>query len=121
MKIGTPRELEAGEARVAMTPESIAALKKLGYECLIEAGAGAGAGFTDDAYREAGADVVESAQALWDAADVVAKVRPPTSDELALLVAGKGHETGQIVGTDVLHFDDVEVASQAVLALDGKI
>ncbi|MEY2961677.1 MAG: hypothetical protein RLZ60_1507, partial [Pseudomonadota bacterium] len=39
----------------------------------------------------------------------------------ALLVAGKGHETGQIVGTDVLHFDDVEVASQAVLALDGKI
>ena len=49
MKIGTPRELEAGEARVAMTPESIAALKKLGYECLIEAGAGAGAGFTDDA------------------------------------------------------------------------
>ena len=89
MKIGTPRELEAGEARVAMTPESIAALKKLGYECLIEAGAGAGAGFTDDAYREAGADVVESAQGLWDAADVVAKVRPPTSDELALLVAGK--------------------------------
>ncbi len=39
----------------------------------------------------------------------------------ALLVAGKGHETGQIIGTDVLHFDDVEVASQAVLALDGKI
>ena len=89
MKIGTPRELEAGEARVAMTPESIAALKKLGYECLVEAGAGAGAGFTDDSYRDAGAEVIESAQGLWDTADIVAKVRPPTADELARLVAGK--------------------------------
>ncbi|MCK4713266.1 MAG: hypothetical protein KAT26_10340, partial [Marinosulfonomonas sp.] len=45
MKIGTPKEVFEGEARVAMTPESALQLQKLGYDCLIEAGAGKAAGF----------------------------------------------------------------------------
>jgi NAD(P) transhydrogenase subunit alpha len=71
-----------GEARVAMTPQSARDLAKLGHECLIEAGAGAKAGFTDAAYEEAGVTVVPDAEALWSAAEVVAKVRPPTDDEV---------------------------------------
>ena len=50
MKIGAPKETFDGEKRVAMTPQSAAALKKLGYDCLIEAGAGEAARFSDEAY-----------------------------------------------------------------------
>ena len=89
MKIGTPREIFAGEARVAMTPDSALQLQKLGYDCLIETGAGIAAGFTDDAYRAAGVTVVETAAALWDEADVIAKVRPPETSEAERLKAGK--------------------------------
>ncbi|RMD93416.1 MAG: NAD(P)(+) transhydrogenase (Re/Si-specific) subunit alpha, partial [Alphaproteobacteria bacterium] len=58
MKIGTPKEVAKGEARVAMTPESARALQKLGYDCLIESGAGEAAGFSDAAYEEAGVEVI---------------------------------------------------------------
>ena len=81
MKIGAPKEIEPGESRVAMTPDSAAQLQKLGYDCVIEAGAGAAAGFSDAAYEAAGVEVVKTAAALWKAADIVAKVRPPTEAE----------------------------------------
>ena len=87
--IGTPKEKTQGEARVAMTPESAAQLQKLGHECAIEAGAGAAAGFTDDAYRDAGVEVIKTAAALWKKADVIAKVRPPAGAELKKLTEGK--------------------------------
>ncbi len=54
VKIGTPKETFAGEARVAMTPDSATQLQKLGHDCLIEAGAGKLAGFADAAYEAAG-------------------------------------------------------------------
>ncbi len=89
MKIGTPREVYEGEARVAMTPDSARQLQKLGHECLIEAGAGEKAGFSDDLYREAGVTVVEGAEALWAQADIIAKVRQPEASELGYLSADK--------------------------------
>lgn len=85
MKVGAPREVRPGEARVALTPESAQHIQKLGHECLIEAGAGVAAGFDDAAYRKAGVEVVEGAEALWQAADVVIKVREPTEDEAGWL------------------------------------
>ncbi|AVO39776.1 Re/Si-specific NAD(P)(+) transhydrogenase subunit alpha [Pukyongiella litopenaei] len=85
MKIGTPKEVFEGENRVAMTPESAQALQKLGHDCLIETGAGAAAGFSDAAYEAAGVEVVKTAAALFKAADVVAKVRPPTETEVKRL------------------------------------
>ena len=89
MKIGTPKEVYQGEARVAMTPDSARQLQKLGYECAIEAGAGAAAGFTDEAYAEAGVEVIKTAAALWKACDVVAKVRQPNETEMKRLRAGQ--------------------------------
>ena len=89
LKIGTPRELYAGENRVALTPDSALQLQKLGHECLVETGAGRGAGISDDAYRAAGVTVVESAAKLFAEADVIAKVRPPEASEAALLSPGK--------------------------------
>ncbi|ETX29248.1 Re/Si-specific NAD(P)(+) transhydrogenase subunit alpha [Roseivivax isoporae] len=89
MKIGTPKEILDGENRVAMTPDSAKMLQKLGHECLIEAGAGERAGFLDADYREAGVTVVDGPDALWQGADVIAKVRPPTEGEVDRLDSGK--------------------------------
>ena len=57
LKIGTPKEVFDGEARVAMTPDSAVQLQKLGYDCAIESGAGLLAGFSDKAYSEAGVEI----------------------------------------------------------------
>ncbi|MGR3466323.1 MAG: Re/Si-specific NAD(P)(+) transhydrogenase subunit alpha, partial [Shimia sp.] len=89
MKVGTPKEITEGEARVAMTPDSAKQLQKLGYECLIETGAGLAAGFTDAAYEAAGVTVVGTPAALWKEADVIAKVRPPSDTEAKRLTPDK--------------------------------
>jgi NAD(P) transhydrogenase subunit alpha len=89
VKIGAPREITEGEARVAMTPASAAELKKLGHDCLIESGAGDRAGFSDAAYAAAGVTVLPDAAALWAAADIVAKVRQPTDGEVSLMRQGQ--------------------------------
>ncbi|NKX39940.1 Re/Si-specific NAD(P)(+) transhydrogenase subunit alpha [Rhodobacteraceae bacterium R_SAG2] len=89
MKIGTPKEIFEGENRVAMTPESALQLQKLGHSCVIETGAGAAAGFDDAAYEAADVEVVQSAAALYEAANVVAKVRPPSEEEVKHLRAGQ--------------------------------
>ena len=89
MKIGVPKEIVEGEKRVALTPQSALALKKLGYESLIESGAGLAARFSDEAYREAGVTVVPTAADLWAQADVVAKVRPPEPPEIEMSRAGQ--------------------------------
>jgi NAD(P) transhydrogenase subunit alpha len=89
LKIGTPKEASSGEARVAMTPDSALALQKLGHECLVEAGAGKSAGFSDKLYKEAGVTIVKTPAALWKASDIVAKVRPPNHTEAKRLTEGK--------------------------------
>jgi proton-translocating NAD(P)+ transhydrogenase subunit alpha len=88
MKIGAPKESASDEARVAMTPASARDLQKLGYECLVQKGAGQAAGFDDKSYEDAGVSVVSGA-ALWKDADIVAKVRPPTDAEANSLSDGQ--------------------------------
>lgn len=88
MKLAVVKERTPGETRVAATPESVKKLKALGVQISIEAGAGALANFTDEAYREAGATIAASeAEALKDA-DLVFKVQRPTADELSLIKRG---------------------------------
>ncbi|TNF59953.1 MAG: NAD(P)(+) transhydrogenase (Re/Si-specific) subunit alpha, partial [Rhodobacteraceae bacterium] len=89
MKIGTPKETFEGEARVAMTPDSALQLQKLGHDCLIESGAGLAAGFSDQAYKDAGVEVVKTAAALFKGADIIAKVRPPSEAEVKRLSQGQ--------------------------------
>ena len=78
MKIGALREIFASRSRVATTPDAAHHLQKLGHTCVIETGAGARAGFSDAAYTAAGVEVLTSAQALFETANVITKVRPPT-------------------------------------------
>ena len=89
MRIGTPKEIFPGENRVAMTPESALQLQKLGYECVIEKGAGDAARFSDQDYKDAGVKVVATAAALYKTADIVAKVRPPEDVEIKRLKEGQ--------------------------------
>ncbi|RID93658.1 Re/Si-specific NAD(P)(+) transhydrogenase subunit alpha [Gemmobacter lutimaris] len=89
MKIGAPREIFEGENRVALTPDSAVQLQKLGHTCVLEAGAGAKAGFSDETYRKAGVEIVTTAAELYAAADVVVKVRGPEPSEVAMLRQGQ--------------------------------
>jgi NAD(P) transhydrogenase subunit alpha len=77
MRIGVPREIHNGEKRVATTPEVAKALKKLGFEIVLESGAGMEAKFPDTAYREAGVEIADDTQAVYRESDIILKVRPP--------------------------------------------
>lgn len=77
LKIGVPKEIYEGESRVAATPDTAQKLQKLGFDVLIEAGAGAGANFPDESYEKAGCRIVAETEALWSEADIILKVRQP--------------------------------------------
>ncbi|MFQ5589895.1 MAG: Re/Si-specific NAD(P)(+) transhydrogenase subunit alpha [Phycisphaerae bacterium] len=75
MKIGVPKETLPGELRVALVPDSVAALSKAGHEALVQSGAGVAAGFPDTAYRDKGAVIVPERREIFRSADVVFQVR----------------------------------------------
>jgi len=83
MLVGVPKEVVPGERRVALVPETVGRLGE-GVEVVVEAGAGMEAGFTDEAYREAGATIGDP----W-AAEVVVKVAAPTPPETERLRDGQ--------------------------------
>jgi alanine dehydrogenase len=88
MRVGVPREIKADEARVALTPIGVSALRAHSHEIWIERGAGEGSRIGDSLYRAAGATIVEDAAAVWDGADLVLKVKEPIESELPRLREG---------------------------------
>ena len=86
--IGVPKEVFPGEKRVATVPEVVEKLIKLGFRVAVEAGAGDTAQISDDAYRAAGAEIVDDRTRLWAMSDIVFKVRGPSSEEVGLLREG---------------------------------
>ncbi|MGI9274152.1 MAG: Re/Si-specific NAD(P)(+) transhydrogenase subunit alpha [Endozoicomonas sp.] len=86
MRIGIPGEIQDNENRVAATPDTVGKLIKLGYDIVIESGAGQKASFDDSSYEEAGAVIADS-KAVWES-DIVLKVNAPTDDEIAALKDG---------------------------------
>ena len=89
MLIGVPLETLPGEKRVATVPDVVTKLVKLGFSVVVESGAGALANCSDEDYRAAGASIAPTAAELWNGCDIVFKVRPPTTDEVALMRAGQ--------------------------------
>ncbi|MBW4694508.1 MAG: Re/Si-specific NAD(P)(+) transhydrogenase subunit alpha [Lyngbya sp. HA4199-MV5] len=81
MKIGVAKEIEMGERRVALIPDTVSRLVKQGIEVWIEAGAGEKAFFPDAAYAAAGATIVSDTAQLWGEADILLKVSPPRERE----------------------------------------
>ncbi|MDZ7789028.1 MAG: Re/Si-specific NAD(P)(+) transhydrogenase subunit alpha [Xanthomonadales bacterium] len=118
MKVGAPKETASGEARVALTPESAGRLKKLGYECLVETGAGMAASFTDQAYQDAGVEVVDSAEALWKQADVIVKVREPSVEEIEAAPEGKTLISFVWPAANEDLLDKMNAKNMSVLAMD---
>jgi NAD(P) transhydrogenase subunit alpha len=109
-----------------MTPDSAKQLQKLGYECAIETGAGAAAGFSDATYEAAGVEIIKTPAALWKACDIVAKVRQPDATELKRLTKGKtlisffnpagneeGMEAAKAKGANVIAMEMVPRISRA--------
>ncbi len=88
MKIVVITETHQGERRVALVPDIAAKLVASGFEVFVEADAGEQAGFTDDAYREAGVAVEADRKILLSMADVVLSVQPPRIEDVAMLRAG---------------------------------
>jgi len=84
MEFGVPKEVRDLEMRVGLTPAGVLALARAGHTIYIERNAGAGAGFSDEDYRRAGAQIVYSAAEAYGRADVVVKVTRPAAQEHAL-------------------------------------
>jgi H+-translocating NAD(P) transhydrogenase subunit alpha len=93
LTIGVPREVIAGEKRVATVPEVVEKLIKLGFKVAVESGAGDAANCSDETYSAAGAQIIAGAANLWAASDIVFKVGVPTAEDVSLL-----REGGTLIG-----------------------
>ena len=85
MRIGVPKEIKSEERRVGLTPDSVAEASGRGHDVFVERGAGAGAGFSDEEYSACGASVLDTADDVFTAADLIVKVKEPLKPERARL------------------------------------
>jgi alanine dehydrogenase len=89
MRVGVPREIKPGEHRIGLTPTAAREYVAHGHQVLVEAGAGQGAGYPDEAYVRAGAELATDAAALFAAADLIVKVKEPQRQEWERLRPGQ--------------------------------
>jgi alanine dehydrogenase len=108
MIIGIPKETKSHEYRVAMLPVGLELLTKSGHTVLVQTGAGAGSGYEDTQYQQAGAMLVDEAAAIFSQAQLIVKVKEPLKDEWPML------RDGQIVFT-YFHFAANRDLTQACL------
>ena len=85
MRVGIPKEIKVDEYRVGMVPSGVRELVRSGHEVAVEQGAGLGVDFSDDDYRAAGARILATPEAVFDAADLIVKVKEPQLNECARL------------------------------------
>lgn len=89
MKIGIPKEILANENRVSMTPAWTRALAEMGHEIFVETGAGIGSSFHDIDYQINGAKILKTAKEVFDAAEIIVKVKQPLDEEICFLKEGQ--------------------------------
>src|SRR5947208_4726767 len=89
MTIGVPKEIKQQEFRVALPPSGAYQLIRAGHRVLVEKNAGAGAGFPDADYQQAGAEIVDSHERVFAEAELIVKVKEPQPSEYALLRRGQ--------------------------------
>lgn len=88
--VGLPKEIKDNERRVAMQPDGVAELVHHGHSVVVEPGAGLGAGFADEEYAAFGAQVAGSADEVFEAADLIVKVKEPQPEEYGMFREGQG-------------------------------
>lgn len=89
MIIGVPKEIKDNENRVAITPAGVLAFKNANHRVVIETNAGLGSSFTDEDYIEAGAEIMPDAASVWNAADMIMKVKEPLASEFTYFREGQ--------------------------------
>jgi alanine dehydrogenase len=109
MKVGVPAEVKNNEFRVAITPAGVHELARAGHEVFIEAGAGAGSSLPDEEFAAAGATILPTAADVWQAADLVLKVKEPAAEEYHRM------RPGQVLFT-YLHLAASRECTEALLA-----
>lgn len=108
MIVGVPKEIKTNENRVALVPAGAESLAGDGHTLLVEQGAGLGSGFSDDAYRAVGAQVVKSADEVWAKAELILKVKEPIEPEWPRI------RKGQVLFT-YFHFAASEPLTKAMI------
>ena len=108
MILGIPKEIKSEENRVCMTPAGVEVMVKNGHQVLVEKNAGAGSGFTDDAYTRSGAKIVDTPQQIYATAEMVMHVKEPLPPEYDLI------REGQIIFT-YLHLAADEPQTRALI------
>ncbi len=108
MRIGVPKEIKTAENRIALVPAGAEALTQAGHTVFVECGAGEGSGFTDDQYREAGAEILNEVEDLWERVEMIMKVKEPIREEYPRM------RPGQILFT-YFHFAADEELTRAVI------
>nr|WP_296773674.1 alanine dehydrogenase [Rhodococcus sp. (in: high G+C Gram-positive bacteria)] len=127
MKIGIPREIKIHEYRVAITPAGVHELVTRGHEVIIETEAGAGSSFSDTDYKAAGAQIFTAADEVWEAADLLLKVKEPIAEEYSRLRKGQVlftylHLAASKACTDaLLESGTTAIAYETVTAPDGSL
>ncbi len=127
MRIGVPKEIKVHEYRVGLTPASVREITHHGHEVIVQSGAGEGVGCSDDAYRHAGARVVDSAEEVWRAAELIVKVKEPQPEEYPLLREGQVLFTYLHLAADerltraLMDSGAVCIAYETVTAPDGSL
>jgi len=89
MLVGVPKEIKNHEYRVAITPAGVKEFINHGHKVIVEKGAGLGSAISDDAYRVAGAEILDTAQEVWARAEMILKVKEPIAPEYPLMREGQ--------------------------------
>lgn len=89
MIVGVPKEIKTNENRISMTPGGVETLVSRGHKVLVENDGGVNSGFTNQAYKKAGAIIVEKTADIWAQADMIVKVKEPQAPEIAMAREGQ--------------------------------
>ncbi|HEX2249050.1 MAG TPA: alanine dehydrogenase, partial [Gemmatimonadales bacterium] len=108
MRIGVPKEIKTNENRIALVPAGAEALVAAGHTVFVEQSAGEGSGFSDEAFRLAGAALLPTADAVWQQAEMIMKVKEPIAVEWPRM------RRGQVIYT-YFHFAAAEDLTRAVI------
>lgn len=124
MDIGVPKESHDGERRVALTPETAKHIQKLGHSLRVESGAGLSASISDQAYKDAGVEVIDDVKSLYQQSDLILKVRAPGThptlgDEVDLMKEGSALASFVWPAQNEALMDKMAARKLTVLALDS--
>lgn len=127
MRVGVPKEIKTHEYRVGLTPVSVRELVHHGHEVLLEDNAGVGSGYSNEDYENVGGKIVATAKDVFDAAEMIVKVKEPLAPEIAMLSKGQLLFTYLHLAADKIQTEGLmasgctAIAYETVTANDGSL